>query len=67
MGLEKLLDFSVTGDKECVFESDNIDLAGFERSIRVCLRYYYTYLSGYGSFALDNLMEDASTTEISRV
>ena len=36
-------------------------------AIRVCLNYYFQWLKGVGAFALDNLMEVASTVDICRV
>ena len=36
-------------------------------AIRVCLNYYFQWLKGTGAFALDNLMEVASTVDIYRV
>ena len=40
--------------------------AGLRKNINVALRYLDSWLAGTGAAALDNLMEDAATAEISR-
>jgi malate synthase len=53
-----LLNFSVTGGK--------ITEEGIRSNIRVCLIYLESWLRGVGAVAINNLMEDAATAEISR-
>jgi malate synthase len=45
---------------------DGITWAGLHTNISVGLRYLYSWLSGTGAAAIDDLMEDAATAEISR-
>jgi malate synthase len=69
VSLTDVLDFSVKNqDDEIddVIHHDIVTKAGFVNNIRVCLRYYYNWFNGIGSFAMENLMEDASTAEICR-
>ncbi len=53
-----LLDFSSAGSQ--------VTEAGVRGNISVTIRYVEAWLRGYGAVALDNLMEDAATAEISR-
>jgi malate synthase len=46
--------------------ADGITQAGLETNVSVGLRYLVAWLSGTGAAAIDNLMEDAATAEISR-
>ena len=43
-----------------------VTVAGVRDNIAVTLRYVEAWLRGYGAVAIDNLMEDAATAEISR-
>lgn len=54
----ELLDFEIEGG--------SITRAGFEKNISVALQYLANWLNGQGAVAIDNLMEDAATAEISR-
>jgi malate synthase len=45
---------------------DGITRAGLDTNISVGLRYLASWLSGTGAAAIDDLMEDAATAEISR-
>ncbi|MEP7361000.1 MAG: malate synthase A [Chloroflexota bacterium] len=54
----QLLDFSVPGGQETE--------AGLATNVSVGVRYIDAWLAGVGAAALDNLMEDAATAEISR-
>jgi malate synthase len=45
---------------------DGVTRAGLETNISVGLRYLVSWLSGTGAAAIDDLMEDAATAEISR-
>ena len=45
---------------------DGITMAGLSTNISVGLRYLVSWLSGTGAAAIDDLMEDAATAEISR-
>jgi malate synthase len=54
----ELLDFSIPG-------SDVTD-EGLHTNVSVGVRYIDSWLSGVGAAAIDNLMEDAATAEISR-
>jgi malate synthase len=45
---------------------DGITRAGLDTNISVGLRYLVSWLSGTGAAAIDDLMEDAATAEISR-
>ncbi|MDN5901477.1 MAG: malate synthase A [Brachybacterium sp.] len=47
-------------------EGGRITTAGIRQNIRVALRYLDSWLQGQGAAAIDNLMEDAATAEISR-
>jgi malate synthase len=44
----------------------DLTLAGVQTNVSVGLRYLDSWLSGVGAAAIDNLMEDAATAEISR-
>lgn len=55
---EDLLNFEVPGGK--------ITEAGIHSNMRIALKYLSAWLSGVGAVAIDNLMEDAATAEISR-
>jgi malate synthase len=55
---EDLLDFAVPGG--------DVTEAGLAQNVSVGVRYLAAWLSGTGAAALDNLMEDAATAEISR-
>jgi malate synthase len=46
--------------------ADGITRAGLDTNISVGLRYVASWLSGTGAAAIDDLMEDAATAEISR-
>ncbi|MGP9735303.1 malate synthase A [Brachybacterium sp. AOP42-C2-15] len=47
-------------------EGGRITTAGIRQNIQVALRYLDSWLRGQGAAAIDNLMEDAATAEISR-
>ncbi|WP_394216688.1 malate synthase A [Brachybacterium vulturis] len=47
-------------------EGGAITTAGIRQNIRVALRYLDSWLQGQGAVAIDHLMEDAATAEISR-
>jgi malate synthase len=53
-----LLDISTAGG--------TVTLGGVRESVSVALRYIESWLRGIGAVAIDNLMEDAATAEISR-
>ena len=55
---EQLLDIAATPGA--------VTLAGLRMNISIAVRYIASWLSGNGAAALDNLMEDAATAEISR-
>jgi malate synthase len=55
---DQLLDFTVDGGA--------VTVAGVRANIRVALAYLDSWLRGVGAAAIDNLMEDAATAEISR-
>jgi malate synthase len=55
---EQLLDFTVPGGE--------ITEAGLHANVSVGTRYLDSWLHGVGAAAIDNLMEDAATAEISR-
>ena len=55
---EQLLDVRIPGGE--------ITEAGLRTNVNVGLRYLASWLSGSGAAAIDNLMEDAATAEISR-
>jgi malate synthase len=54
----QLLDFSVPGGE--------VTEAGLATNVSVGVRYIASWLAGTGAAAIDNLMEDAATAEISR-
>ncbi|MGO1974268.1 MAG: malate synthase A [Propionibacteriaceae bacterium] len=47
--------------------SDEVTLEGVRTNIRVSLEYLAAWLDGRGAVAIDHLMEDAATVEISRM
>lgn len=47
-------------------ENSSISLQGFQNNIRIALEYTNQWLGGLGAVAIDNLMEDMATAEISR-
>jgi malate synthase len=51
---------------EVTVPPDGITRAGLDTNISVGLRYLVSWLSGTGAAAIDDLMEDAATAEISR-
>jgi malate synthase len=55
---DQLLDFTVPGGE--------ITEAGLHTNVSVGTRYLDSWLHGVGAAAIDNLMEDAATAEISR-
>ena len=55
---DDLLDFRVEGGR--------VTEAGVRANVRVALAYLDSWLGGTGAAAIDNLMEDAATAEISR-
>jgi malate synthase len=55
---EQLLDFSVPGGQ--------VTDAGLATNVSIGVRYIDSWLHGVGAAAIDNLMEDAATAEISR-
>ena len=55
---DDLLDFRVDGGR--------VTEAGVRANVRVALAYLDSWLRGIGAAAIDNLMEDAATAEISR-
>lgn len=55
---KEILEFTVPGGK--------ITEEGVRQNIRVSLQYLTAWLSGLGAVAINNLMEDAATAEISR-
>jgi malate synthase len=55
---DQLLDLTVAGG--------TVTEAGLRANIRVALAYLDSWLRGVGAAAIDNLMEDAATAEISR-
>jgi malate synthase len=55
---DDLLDFHIDGA--------SVSLAGVRSNIRVGLLYLASWLHGTGAVAIDNLMEDVATAEISR-
>ena len=58
VGAADLLDLRVPGGA--------VTEAGIRANIRVALAYLDSWLRGVGAAAIDNLMEDAATAEISR-
>jgi malate synthase len=57
-GADELLDFRIPGGE--------ITEEGLRTNVSVGVRYLAAWLSGTGAAAIDNLMEDAATAEISR-
>jgi malate synthase len=55
---DQLLDFTVA--------DGHVTVAGVRANVRVALAYLDSWLRGTGAAAIDNLMEDAATAEISR-
>ncbi len=55
---EQVLDLTVEGGR--------VSVAGVRANVRVALAYLDSWLRGVGAAAIDNLMEDAATAEISR-
>ncbi len=70
--LDKGLDAQVTGAQLLDIASLQVDgkplvtEAGLQANIAVALEYLVTWLSGRGAVAINSLMEDAATAEISR-
>jgi malate synthase len=58
IGADQLLDFTVEGGQ--------VTEAGVRLNISVALQYINSWLNGVGAAAINNLMEDAATAEISR-
>ncbi|MGI8928943.1 MAG: malate synthase, partial [Candidatus Limnocylindrales bacterium] len=58
VGAAELLDFEVPGGQ--------VTEAGLSANVSVGIRYIAAWLAGTGAAAIDNLMEDAATAEISR-
>ncbi|MGI3786311.1 MAG: hypothetical protein ACRYG2_36670, partial [Janthinobacterium lividum] len=54
-----LLDVSTTGGE--------VTLDGLRTNVRISLEYLAAWVGGSGAVAIDNLMEDAATVEISRM
>jgi malate synthase len=61
-------DVSVTAEQLLDFEIDggNVTDDGLRTNVSVGVRYLDAWLNGVGAAALDNLMEDVATAEISR-
>jgi malate synthase A len=61
-------DVRVTGDQLLDIPSigGEVTIAGVRDNVSVALRYIEAWLCGQGAVAIDNLMEDAATAEISR-
>jgi malate synthase len=61
-------DVSVTADDLLDFEipGSEVTEAGLHTNVSVGVRYLHSWLNGVGAAAIDNLMEDAATAEISR-
>ncbi len=55
---EELLDFGIPGG--------DVTDEGLRTNVSVGVRYLHSWLNGVGAAAIDNLMEDAATAEISR-
>src|SRR4029453_19182837 len=55
---DDLLDFEIPGAE--------VTEAGLHTNVSVGVRYLHSWLNGVGAAAIDNLMEDAATAEISR-
>ena len=58
VGADELLDFAVPGGE--------VTDDGLRTNVSVGVRYLHSWLNGVGAAAIDNLMEDAATAEISR-
>jgi malate synthase len=58
VSVEQLLDVAST--------PGNVTVAGLRGNVSVAVRYLASWLGGNGAAAIDNLMEDAATAEISR-
>jgi malate synthase len=58
VGAEELLDFAIPGGE--------VTDEGLRTNVSVGVRYLHSWLNGVGAAAIDNLMEDAATAEISR-
>jgi malate synthase len=58
VGADELLDFAIPGGE--------VTDAGLHTNVSVGVRYLHAWLNGTGAAAIDNLMEDAATAEISR-
>jgi len=63
-----LNNISVTADQilDTKIEGGKITVAGITNNISVALQYIESWLRGQGAAAINNLMEDAATAEISR-
>jgi len=61
-------DVRVTADDLLDFEIPGAEVteAGLHTNVSVGVRYLHSWLNGVGAAAIDNLMEDAATAEISR-
>jgi len=55
---DELLDFEIPGGE--------VTDEGLRTNVSVGVRYLHSWLNGVGAAAIDNLMEDAATAEISR-
>ncbi len=64
--MRKDVDVGATDLLSFRFEPGGITRQGLETNVSVGLRYLYSWLRGRGAVAIDNLMEDAATAEISR-
>ena len=58
VGAADLLDFEIPGGE--------VTEDGLRTNVSVGVRYLHSWLNGVGAAAIDNLMEDAATAEISR-
>jgi len=58
VGADELLDFEIPGGE--------VTEEGLRTNVSVGVRYLHSWLNGLGAAAIDNLMEDAATAEISR-
>jgi malate synthase len=58
VGAADLLDFEIPGGE--------VTEDGLRVNVSVGVRYLHSWLNGVGAAAIDNLMEDAATAEISR-